>query len=311
MSSEALFAIERPKLLPNSCIRPKRQHWPPGKRTVPKDTSSSTTQPRFDFSTAEGISIEGPVHHAVFPMSVLGSKKPGMANSSSIEWTESTWNPTTGCDRTSPGCDHCYALTLAKRLKGMGQAKYQSDGDPRTSGPGFGLTLHPDVLQLPYLWRKPRLVFVNSMSDLFHQRVPNDFIQDVFSIMADNAQHTFQILTKRSHRLKSLGAHLNWSSNVWMGVSIESDPYVFRAAHLREVPATVRFLSIEPMLGPITNLDLEGIHWVIVGGESGPRCPTDGHQLGSGTSRSVRRFGGPVFLQAMGRSDSKIGWSRA
>ena len=116
------------------------------------------------------------------------------------------------------------------------------------------------------------LVFVNSMSDLFHQRVPNDFIQDVFSIMADNAQHTFQILTKRSHRLKSLGAHLDWSSNVWMGVSIESDPYVFRAAHLREVPATVRFLSIEPMLGPITNLDLEGIHWVIVGGESGLRA---------------------------------------
>lgn len=187
---------------------------------------------------------------------------------SSIEWTEVTWNPTTGCDRTSPGCDNCYALTLAKRLKAMGQAKYQNDGDPRTSGPGFALTLHEDVLGAPCSWSGHRTVFVNSMSDLFHEDVPDSFIRQVFDVMANTPQHTYQVLTKRSKRLARLGPLLDWPSNVWMGVSVENQRYAFRVDHLRQVPAAVRFLSIEPLLGPV-DLDLTGMDWVIVGGESG------------------------------------------
>lgn len=187
---------------------------------------------------------------------------------SAIEWTEITWNPTTGCDRTSPGCDNCYALTLAKRLKAMGQAKYQNDGDPRTSGPGFALTLHEDVLDAPHSWSGRRTVFVNSMSDLFHDAVPEAFIRRVFEVIANTPQHTYQILTKRSKRLSRLADQLEWPPNIWMGVSIESQRYAFRIDHLREVPASIRFLSIEPLLGPI-DLDLAGIDWVIVGGESG------------------------------------------
>ncbi|MDQ6836858.1 MAG: phage Gp37/Gp68 family protein [Actinomycetota bacterium] len=192
-----------------------------------------------------------------------------MADRSSIEWTEATWNPTTGCDRTSPGCDHCYAATLAKRLKAMGQAKYQADGDPRTSGPGFAITCHPDSLAIPGRWRTPRTVFVNSMSDLFHNGVDEAFIAEVFDVMADCPQHTFQVLTKRSKRLAAVADRIHWPANVWMGVSIENDQYRFRADHLRAVGAAVRFLSVEPMLGPVRNLDLDGIDWVIVGGESG------------------------------------------
>lgn len=192
-----------------------------------------------------------------------------MGDRSSIEWTESTWNPTTGCDRTSPGCDNCYALALAGRLKAMGQAKYQRDGDSSTSGPGFGLTLHPDALAVPSRWATPRTVFVNSMSDLFHPEVPFEYIRDVFDVMADTPRHTYQVLTKRSRRLAALGSRLEWPPNVWMGVSIESGRYTFRADHLRTIGASVRFLSIEPLLGPLPELDLDGIQWVIVGGESG------------------------------------------
>ena len=192
-----------------------------------------------------------------------------MSTKTSIEWTEATWNPTTGCDRTSPGCDHCYAMTLAKRLKAMGQAKYQTDGDPRTSGPGFALTTHEAALALPRTWGASRMVFVNSMSDLFHDDVPVDFIQRVFAVMAETPQHTYQMLTKRSRRLKMVAPELDWPSNVWMGVSVESDRYVFRANDLRKVPAAVRFLSLEPLLGPLPSLNLDGIQWAIVGGESG------------------------------------------
>ncbi|HHN74132.1 MAG TPA: phage Gp37/Gp68 family protein [Acidobacteria bacterium] len=195
-----------------------------------------------------------------------------MADRSGIEWTESTWNPTTGCDRVSSGCDNCYALTLAKRLKAMGSPKYQRDGDPRTSGPGFRLTLHPEALDLPRSWRQPRFVFVDSMSDLFHPDVPLDFIRRVFEVMADTPQHTYQILTKRSKRLRDLAGELDWPPNVWMGVSVESDRYRFRVDHLRDVPAAIRFLSLEPLLGPLDDLDLTGIQWVIVGGESGPKA---------------------------------------
>lgn len=193
-----------------------------------------------------------------------------MADKSSIEWTQATWNPTTGCDRTSPGCDHCYALTLSRRLKAMGNPKYQRDGSPATSGPGFRLTLHPDQLSLPHRWKSPRLIFVNSMSDLFHPEVPDEFIEDVFQVMADTPQHTYQVLTKRSQRLSKLAPRLSWSKNVWMGVSVESARYAFRANHLRKVPAAVRFISAEPLLGPLPNLDLTGIDWLIAGGESGP-----------------------------------------
>lgn len=192
-----------------------------------------------------------------------------MAQKSPIEWTESTWNPTTGCDKTSPGCDNCYALTLSKRLKAMGSAKYQADGDPRSSGPGFKLTVHPDTLDDPRRWREPRMVFVNSMSDLFHPDVPLDFIASVFRVVAETPQHQYQVLTKRSKRMAQLADQLEWPSNLWMGVSIESERYLYRADHLRTVPASVRFLSCEPLLGPIGPLDLAGIDWVIAGGESG------------------------------------------
>lgn len=192
-----------------------------------------------------------------------------MATTSAIEWTDVTWNPTTGCDRVSTGCDNCYALTLAKRLKAMGQAKYQTDGDRRTSGPGFGVALHPQTLDLPYRWASPRLVFVNSMSDLFHARVPADYIARVFKVMADTPQHTYQILTKRSLRLRRLAKTLPWPSNVWIGVTVESAKTLGRVDDLRAVPAKTRFLSCEPLLGSLGSIDLTGIGWVITGGESG------------------------------------------
>lgn len=195
-----------------------------------------------------------------------------MSDRSGIEWTEATWNPSTGCDRISAGCDHCYALTLAKRLKAMGSAKYQNDGDARTSGPGFDLTVHPDSLDVPRHWRQPRTVFVNSMSDLFHARVPLGFVQQVVETMRDTPQHTYQVLTKRARRLRLLSDRIDWPDNVWLGTSVESVDTVHRVGELTRVDAVVRFLSLEPLLGPLPDLDLEGIGWVIVGGESGPRA---------------------------------------
>jgi protein gp37 len=192
-----------------------------------------------------------------------------MSDKSAIEWTETTWNPTTGCDRISPGCDNCYALTLSKRLKAMGVAKYQNDGDPRTSGPGFGVAVHRDSLETPFSWRKPRVVFVNSMSDLFHARVPVAFVREVFEVMRATPQHTYQILTKRSRRLARVAPRLEWSSNIWMGVSVESADHYDRVRDLAGIPAAVRFLSCEPLLGPLHQLPLDGIDWVIAGGESG------------------------------------------
>jgi protein gp37 len=192
-----------------------------------------------------------------------------VADKSSIEWTEATWNPTTGCDRISAGCDNCYALTLAKRLKAMGNAKYQRDGDPRTSGPGFGVQVHPDALDVPRRWRQPRVVFVNSMSDLFHAQVPTDFIHQVFQVMVDTPRHTYQLLTKRPKRLARLAPDLPWPTNVWMGVTIENAETRWRADELRKVPAAVRFISAEPLLAPLPDLDLAGIDWLIAGGESG------------------------------------------
>ncbi|HEY6793231.1 MAG TPA: phage Gp37/Gp68 family protein [Kineosporiaceae bacterium] len=193
-----------------------------------------------------------------------------MAQRSAIEWTEVTWNPTTGCDRISPGCDNCYAMALAKRLKAMGQQRYQRDGDPRTSGPGFGVTCHPEALEAPLGWRRPRVVFVNSMSDLFHAQVPLGFVRQVFEVMERTPQHTYQVLTKRALRLRRVAEYLPWPSNVWIGVSVENGDELHRVDELRHVPAAVRFLSCEPLLGPLERLTLDGIDWVIAGGESGP-----------------------------------------
>lgn len=193
-----------------------------------------------------------------------------MGDRSSIEWTEATWNPTTGCDKVSKGCENCYALTLAKRLKAMGTAKYQADGDPLTSGPGFKLTVHPQTLEQPKKWKEPRSIFVNSMSDLFHPEVPLGYIKDVFAVITETERHQYQLLTKRSRRMAQLASELDWPPNLWMGVSIETNRYRFRSDHLVNVPAAVRFLSCEPLLGPLDDLKLDGIDWVIAGGESGP-----------------------------------------
>lgn len=195
-----------------------------------------------------------------------------MATNSDIEWTDVTWNPVTGCDRVASGCDNCYALALAKRLKAMGAEKYQNDGDPRTSGPGFGVTVHSDSLRQPYTWRTPRTVFVNSMSDLFHAKVPIGFIRDVFDVIRNTPQHTYQVLTKRAHRVARLADRLDWPGNLWMGVSVESNDAVDRIDDLRTVPAATRFLSCEPLLTALPDLNLEGIDWVIAGGESGPNA---------------------------------------
>jgi len=184
-----------------------------------------------------------------------------MAQLSSIEWTDATWNPVTGCTKVSPGCKFCYAERMAKRLQAMGQPRYRN---------GFLTTLQEDLLEAPLGWAKPRRVFVNSMSDLFHEAVPADFIAGVFGVMERASWHVFQVLTKRAERLAELAPDLPWPRNVWMGVSVESAEFTWRIAHLRRVPAAVRFLSVEPLLGPIARLPLRGVDWVIVGGESGP-----------------------------------------
>ncbi|MEZ4593811.1 MAG: phage Gp37/Gp68 family protein [Chloroflexota bacterium] len=180
---------------------------------------------------------------------------------SRIEWTESTWNPITGCTKISSGCKNCYAERMAVRLQAMGQANYID---------GFQLTLHEHMLERPLEWKKPRLIFVNSMSDLFHENVPVDFIQKIFDVMRRADWHNFQILTKRSERLLKLSVDIDWPPNVWMGVSVESSKYQFRINHLRETKAKIKFLSLEPLLGPLPALNVSGIDWVIVGGESGP-----------------------------------------
>lgn len=183
-----------------------------------------------------------------------------MSTSSSIEWTEATWNPVTGCNKVSEGCRNCYAATMAKRLHAMGNPRYLNE---------FNLTLHHDLINLPLRWKQPKRIFVNSMSDLFHKDVPIEFIQSVFETMVKAHWHTFQILTKRSDRLLEISHLLPWPINIWQGVSVEDDRVTFRIDNLRNIPAQVKFLSIEPLIGPVNNLNLQNIHWVIVGGESG------------------------------------------
>ena len=195
-----------------------------------------------------------------------------MSGSSSIEWTDATWNPVAGCAVLSPGCTNCYAMRMSARLEAMGQEKYS--GLTRKSGRRYvwigKARIDEDALRIPATWRKPRRVFVNSMSDLFHDDVPEDFIHDVFEVMADTPRHTYQLLTKRPDRLPLLERPLAWSANVWMGVTVESAEFSWRVDRLRETGAAVKFLSLEPLLGPLSNLQLDGIDWVIAGGESGP-----------------------------------------
>jgi protein gp37 len=186
-----------------------------------------------------------------------------MAANSSIEWTEATWNPVTGCTKISPGCKHCYAERLAIRLRKMGQINYVN---------GFELTLHEHVLKLPLLWKKRQTIFVNSMSDLFHEDIPIEFVLRVFDVMQRANWHQYQILTKRSERLLELDPLLPWAPHIWMGVSVENENYTFRINHLQKTSAVIKFLSLEPLLGPLYHLNLQGIDWVIVGGESGPKA---------------------------------------
>lgn len=219
-----------------------------------------------------------------------------MSQGSSIEWTDATWNPVTGCSKVSTGCKNCYALRMANRLHAMGQSRYANN---------FEVTLQDDLLLQPLNWKAPRLVFVNSMSDLFHEKVPDAFIRKVFVTMSAASQHTFQVLTKRPERLLSLAHDLPWPENVWMGVSVENQRYVSRVHYLRRVPAAVRFLSVEPLLGPIPRLPLSGIDWVIVGGESGPKCRV----VESAWVRQIRdrclTYGVPFFFKQWGGTRKK------
>ncbi len=186
-----------------------------------------------------------------------------MATNSPIEWTDATWNPVTGCDKISPGCKHCYAEKMANRLKAMGQANYRN---------GFELTLQPHMLELPLHWKNPKRIFVNSMSDLFHGDIPFSYIEQVFDVMRRAHWHQFQVLTKRAERIENLSKKLDWEPNIWMGVSVENEKYAYRIDYLRKTHARVKFLSIEPLIGPVGKLNLHGIDWVIVGGESGPQA---------------------------------------
>jgi protein gp37 len=214
-----------------------------------------------------------------------------MAGESNIEWTERTWNPVTGCIKVSQGCKHCYAERMAKRLKAMGSARYVD---------GFAPTLHEDLLDVPKGWRKPATIFVNSMSDLFQDDVPEDFIGAVFDTMVACPQHTFQILTKRSERLRALAPRLPWPKNVWMGVSVEDQRVIDRINDLRAVPAAVRFLSCEPLIGPLDALPLNGIHWAIVGGESGPKARPMQAEWVESIFRQCRSARVPFFFKQWG-----------
>lgn len=212
--------------------------------------------------------------------------------------------PVTGCDRVAAGCDNCYALALSKRLKAMGAEKYQNDGDPRTSGPGFGVTTHPGSLEQPFKWKSPKLVFVNSMSDLFHAKVPIAFVREIFDVIRETPQHTYQVLTKRAHRMARFADKLDWPDNLWMGVSVESFDAVDRIDHLRATPAAVRFLSCEPLITALPNLDLTDIDWVIAGGESGPNARAM-DRVGYGHPRPVHQCRRRLLLQAVGRAHAE------
>jgi protein gp37 len=219
-----------------------------------------------------------------------------MGEKSTIEWTEATWNPVTGCTKISPGCDHCYAERLAERLRLMGQSNYAN---------GFKLALQPHMLKVPLRWGTPQTIFVNSMSDLFHKDVPTDYILQVFDIMNRANWHRYQILTKRSQRLQRLSKQLPWQPHIWMGVSVESQAYTFRIDHLRETNAHIKFLSLEPLLGPLENLNLHGINWIIVGGESGPGARLMRREWVVDIRNQCQAAGVPFFFKQWGGTNKK------
>jgi protein gp37 len=214
-----------------------------------------------------------------------------MAIKSSIEWTNSTWNPVTGCNKTSPGCKNCYAERLANRLQAMGQKNYSN---------GFEVTIHNHSVELPLRWKKPQRIFVNSMSDLFHESVPEEFIHKIADVMRKAHWHNFQILTKRSSRLVAVSNNITWSENVWIGVSVENNEYIQRIDHIRSINAKVKFLSLEPLLGPIEVLDLDGIDWVIVGGESGPGARPMKEEWATSIRDKCNVKGVPFFFKQWG-----------
>ncbi|MCU0250852.1 MAG: phage Gp37/Gp68 family protein [Vicinamibacterales bacterium] len=215
---------------------------------------------------------------------------------SAIEWTESTWNPVTGCTKISPGCKHCYAERMANRLHAMGQPNYRR---------GFELSLHDHVIELPLTWKTPQTVFVNSMSDLFHEAVPARFLIRVFDVMHRASWHTFQILTKRAERLEELAGRLEWPQNVWMGVSVETRKYLYRLDHLRRTPAKIRFASFEPLLEGLGTVNLDGIHWTIVGGESGPGARPMEKAWGIELRDQCVAAGVPFFFKQWGGTNKK------
>ncbi len=228
-----------------------------------------------------------------------------MSASSSIEWTEATWNPVTGCTKVSPGCAHCYAETFAERFRGVPDHPYEM---------GFDLTLRPERLELPLGWRKPRMIFVNSMSDLFHEDVPAEFVQQVFGTMKRARWHTFQVLTKRPGRALELAAELPWPANVWLGVSVENRRFLSRLDALRRIPAAVRFASCEPLLGPLDGIELRDIDWVIAGGESGPRARPMKPQWACALRDACTREGVPFFFKQWGaynEEGQRVGKKRA
>ncbi len=225
-----------------------------------------------------------------------------MAGDSRIEWTETTWNPVTGCSKVSPGCAHCYAETFAERWRGVPGHPYED---------GFDLRLRPERLEHPMRWRRPRVVFVNSMSDLFHEDIPDDYVRAVFDVMRRADQHVFQVLTKREERLAELAPTLPWPANVWMGVTIENRRFVRRADTLRDAPAAVRFVSAEPLLGPLEGLELRGINWVIAGGESGPRCRPMHLAWVRDLRERCRTYNVAFFLKQLGGHPSKRGGDEA
>ena len=219
-----------------------------------------------------------------------------MGRNSGIEWTESTWNPVTGCTKISPGCKHCYAERMARRLQAMGQPNYAN---------GFDVAVHENALQLPLKWKNPQVIFVNSMSDLFHEEVPGDFILRVFDVMTRADWHLFQVLTKRSEEMMELNLELPWASNIWMGVSVETEEYIHRIDDLRQTGAAVKFLSLEPLLEPLPDLDLSGIDWVIVGGESGPQARQMGQEWVIDIRDQCIDAGVPFFFKQWGGVNKK------
>ncbi len=215
---------------------------------------------------------------------------------SSIEWTEMTWNPTTGCNKVSQGCKYCYAEIMSSRLQSMGLAKYSN---------GFKVTLHPETLKIPYTWKKPRIVFVNSMSDLFHKDIPLQYIKRVFKVMNENKHHIFQVLTKRAERLAFLSDELEWTNNIWMGVSVEDNQVLNRINFLQSTNAKIKFLSCEPLIGPLNKLNLKNIDWVIVGGESGRKFRPVKEEWIVDILQECRNQSVPFFFKQWGGSNKK------